>query len=55
MFMGRETMGTYIMAISGDDIRRKTGIERVLSWFDTEDEELTTEAAYRALEDEYLY
>lgn len=48
-------MGLVVMAISGDDIRRKTGLERVLSWLDTEDEELTTEAAYRALEDEYLY
>jgi hypothetical protein len=43
------------MAISGDDLRRKTGVERVLSWLETEDEELTTEAAYQTLEDEYLY
>lgn len=43
------------MAISGDDIRRKTGLDRLISWFDTEDEELSTEAAYQTLEDEYLY
>ena len=43
------------MAISGDDIRRKTGLDRLISWFDTEDEELSSEAAYQTLEDEYLY
>jgi len=45
------------MAISGDDLRRRTGVERLLSWLetDTEDEELTAEAAYQTLEDEYLY
>ena len=49
------SMVRVVMAISGDDIRRKTGLERVLSWFDTEDEELKTEAAYQSIEDEYLY
>jgi hypothetical protein len=48
-------MSHVVMAISGDDIRRRTGVERVLSWLDTEDEELTAEAAYQTLEDEYLY
>jgi hypothetical protein len=53
--MSYARMGQVDMAISGDDIRRKTGVERVLSWFDTEDEELSTEEAYQTLEDEYLY
>ena len=48
-------VGHVVMATSGADSRRKTGFERVLSWFDTEDEELTTEAAYQSIEDEYLY
>jgi hypothetical protein len=48
-------MLTSIMAISGDEIRRRTGFERVLSWFDTEDEEVESEAAYRTVEDEFLY
>ncbi|MFB6221393.1 MAG: hypothetical protein ABEH90_08130 [Halolamina sp.] len=43
------------MAIRGEDLRRRTGVERVLSWFDTEDEELSAEEAYQTLEDEYLY
>ena len=43
------------MAISGDDIRRRTGFERLLSWFDTEDEEVENRAAYRTIEDEFLY
>lgn len=43
------------MAISAEDLRRKTGFERLLSWFDTEDEEFEAETAYRTLEDEYLY
>lgn len=48
-------MVTFVMAIRGDEIRRRTGFERVLSWFDTEDEEVESEAAYRTLEDEFLY
>ncbi len=48
-------MRTIDMAISGEDLKRRAGVERVLSWFDTEDEELTTEEAYQTLEDEYLY
>jgi hypothetical protein len=53
--MRAATMGRVVMAISGDDIRRKTGLDRLISWFDTEDEELSSEAAYQTLEDEYLY
>jgi len=53
--MGCATMFWVVMAISGDDIRRKTGLDRLISWFETEDEELSTEAAYQTLEDEYLY
>lgn len=48
-------MPTSVMAISGEDIRRRTGVERVLSWFETEDEEVETQAAYQSIEDEYLY
>ncbi|GAB7011933.1 hypothetical protein JCM18549_02040 [Halolamina salina] len=46
---------TTVMAISAEDLRRKTGFERVLSWFETEDEEIEAATAYKALEDEYLY
>ncbi len=49
------SMVTIIMAISGDDIRRRTGFERLLSWFDTDDEEVENRAAYRTVEDEFLY
>lgn len=48
-------MYTIVMAISGEDIRRRTGVERVLSWFEIEDEEVETQAAYQSIEDEYLY
>ena len=48
-------MVTTIMAIRGEDIRRRTGFERLLSWFDTDDEEFESEAAYRTVEDEFLY
>jgi hypothetical protein len=50
-----DTMSTLVMAISAEDLRRKTGFERVLSWFETEDEEVEAATAYKALEDEYLY
>lgn len=53
--MAGRCMVTVDMAISGDEIRRRTGFERVLSWFETEDEEVESEVAYRTLEDEYLY
>jgi len=46
---------TSVMAISGEEIRRRTGFERVLSWFDMEDEEVESEVAYRTIEDEFLY
>jgi len=48
-------MCTVVMAISGEEIRRRTRLDRVLEWFDTEDEEFEAQSAYQTLEDEYLY
>lgn len=42
-----------MMSPSTDALRERTGLERVLSWLD--DDEACSDAALRAIEDEYRY